>query len=370
MHGFWSTIQNCRQRCLGIYAASRPLFPGISFAAGILFDLLTIKGIDQWSNILILGFYLLVTLVMLALEIVDLEPDTQTPLRLLRAWPYREETIHFCLGSLLSAFTILFFKSSTFWGAFAFLLIIAAALVGNEFRIVRQRGISLRSGLVAICLTSYFACVVPVFWGGIGTTPFLLAMIIASAVFGLMILVATRIASISRAQFGLILTPFVVVICAFMGFYFLGTIPPVPLSIQAIGIYRSVTKDNDSYLVTTLKPEWKIWQKGDQQFAYRPGDRIYCFFSVFSPGGFHERLNIHWLYRHPYHGWQDTDTMAVTIIGGREAGFRGYAYKANIQPGEWQIRIQTEDQREVGRIFVDVFPDNTRQERMFNIKRI
>ena len=44
----------------------------------------------------------------------------------------------------------------------------------------------------------------------------------------------------------------------------------------------------------------------------------------------------------------------VKIIGGREEGFRGYGFKASYQPGNWKVQIETNDGREIGRIYFEL----------------
>ena len=48
------------------------------------------------------------------------------------------------------------------------------------------------------------------------------------------------------------------------------------------------------------------------------------------------------------------DGIPISIVGGREQGFRGYGVKANHQPGEWKVQVETVDDREIGRIYFDV----------------
>lgn len=370
MQKAWAVVRNGRERLVSTYEAYQPFVPAISFAAGVLFDILTIGRIDQWSNIVTLGVYLLAALGLLALEIVDLQAPIKVGERLAKLWPYREEAAHFVLGSLLSAFAIFFFKSSSFWGAAIFIFIIAVALVGNELSAVRRAGLGLRTALLALCLTSYFACIVPVFWGEVGPLPFLVALVVACAAFALFVFGVARLVPDKTALRRPVVYPFAGVTVVFLLFYFLRVIPPVPLSLTRIGIYRSVTKEAGSYVVTSIKPKWKFWQSGDQTFEYRSGERIYCFFSVFSPGGFRDQIKVRWIHKHPEKGWQPSDAVPVSIAGGRLQGYRGFAYKANVLPGEWQVRIETRDEREIGRISIDVVKDETNGPRRLNTERI
>jgi len=124
----------------------------------------------------------------------------------------------------------------------------------------------------------------------------------------------------------------------------------VPLSISAIGIYHDAAREGDDYVLTMTRPRWKFWQKGDQSFAARPGDRIHCFISVFSPARFKERLQVQWLFKDPAAGWTESDALPFEVSGGRDGGFRGVTVKSRYQPGRWRVKVRTSDGRELGRI--------------------
>ncbi|MFC1523925.1 DUF2914 domain-containing protein [Thermodesulfobacteriota bacterium] len=52
--------------------------------------------------------------------------------------------------------------------------------------------------------------------------------------------------------------------------------------------------------------------------------------------------------------WRTTDRIPMPIVGGREEGFRGYAYKRNYSQGNWRAMIETEERLEIGRIYFSV----------------
>ena len=61
--------------------------------------------------------------------------------------------------------------------------------------------------------------------------------------------------------------------------------------------------------------------------------------------------------------------VTVRIVGGREEGFGGYAYKQNWSPGDWRVAIETEDGREIGRTRFEIRPDPQTDERVFDVLR-
>jgi hypothetical protein len=78
--------------------------------------------------------------------------------------------------------------------------------------------------------------------------------------------------------------------------------------------------------------------------------------AVYSPSRFSDQVILHWLYRDPRQGWLTSDRIPMQISGGRDGGYRGYAYKSNYTPGDWRVQIETTDGSEIGRIELEIEP--------------
>jgi hypothetical protein len=339
------------------YSKYERFLPAASFGAGIVFDLTTLGRIDQMSNIIQIGIYLIVIAGLLYLEAQDQRSAVRPPQFLTKVWRYRVEVTHFFLGSLLSAFTIFFLKSGTLVSSFLFLAIIAGGLVANEFSEFRAFGLMIRVVLFSLCLISYTVAVVPVFWGRIGLPQFLTALVAAAAMFSIFAFIFFKRGFDQLWIRKQVIYPFSATFVSFFLLYAIGAIPPVPLSLTHLGIYRSVERADGNYKVTYARPKWKFWQSGDQTFTYRAGERVFTFFSVFSPGGFKEKVQVRWLSYSAAGGWEKSDAVPVGITGGREQGYRGFAWKQAVKPGLWQVRIETNDGREIGRLSFEIVDD-------------
>ena len=149
-----------------------------------------------------------------------------------------------------------------------------------------------------------------------------------------------------------IVIPSTSVIVTFLVLFFMQAIPPVPLSIQYIGIYHSVAKDKTGvkYQLGYKRPFWKFWENGAQSFEAQAGQEVYCFARIFSPSKFNDKVVFHWQFKHPKWGWQTMDKVPIRIRGGRDEGFRAYVGKAKHQPGDWLVKVETTDGREIGRL--------------------
>lgn len=324
------------------------------FVAGFVFDMLTLGRIDSWLMIGQQAVYLTVIAVLLTQMFLE---QGGTPGVERWYFRYRMAAVHFLLGALLSLYTLFFFKSSSLLVSFAFLGVLVALLLANESSRFKALGLHFKFGLLALCLLSFFAAVVPVFVGSIGLAVFLLSVLV-----GCVPLVAAA-AWIRRSAPPLfpqartqILLPLGCVLLGFLVFYLFRLIPPVPLSIPFIGVYHSVERTAEGYQLSHERPAWRVWHNGDQKFLAQPGDKVYVFFRIFSPTRFSDQVLMRWYWKDSSRGWTLQDSIPIKIVGGREEGFRGYGVKANYQPGAWRVQIETIDGREIGRVYFDLKP--------------
>jgi hypothetical protein len=330
-----------------------------SFVGGFLFDIVTLERIDSWFTIGQQAVYILIVGIAL-LQMFFEEGRPPRDLAGMNAvkrfyYEYRNAIVHFILGSLLSLYTLYFFKSSSLFVSFGFMAILVVLLVINESERFKKLGLSFKFALLSICTLSFCAGVVPVFIGSIGMLVFLASMLVACippAVVNRRIRIhAPERIPQARKQ---ILVPFGAVLMLFLALYLFRLIPPVPLSIQYIGVYHGVERQGDTFVLSHERPFWRFWDNGDQQFFAQPGDKVYVFFRIFSPARFADQVLMRWYWKDAGGKWRLQDSIPINILGGRAQGFRGYGMKSNYQPGEWKLQVETTDEREIGRVYFDL----------------
>ncbi len=346
------------QRLKLYYSRNEHSIAAAFFAAGFVFDMLTVGRIDSWATIAQQAVYLVI--VMTALMQMFLEQDAPPPTGsafVLKRWyyEYRSPLVHFLLGALLNLYAIFYFKSSSLLVSFGFLGFLVALLLANEVKRIKSLGLPFKFALLALCWLSFSSYLVPVLVGSISLPLFLASMLLgslplAAAAWQVRRAAPTKFAAARRQ----ILLPLGAVVVGFLLFYLFRLIPPVPLSIPFIGVYHHVEKTPTGYRLSHERPAWRFWHNGDQSFVARPGDRIYVFFRVFSPARFSDRVQMLWHWKDPQRGWTLQDSIPIAIVGGREQGFRGYGVKSNYQPGEWKVQVETTDGREIGRVYFDL----------------
>lgn len=337
------------------------------FFIGFIYDVVTLSRIDDTLTMVQQFVYLLVLTTLLLLE--QRHPEgTEPPKALAKVWRWREDAIHFFYGSLLSSYTLFFFKSASGLTAFLFLLIMFGLMVSNELPIFRQLGPVVRVALFSLCVSMYFSYVLPVIIGKANFWIFLLAQVLAGGVIFGVIHLLRRWKILDQLQaLRQIAIPGFGVLAALLLFYLVRVVPPVPLAVTFSGVYHGVKKEGAAYHLSHEPKWWKPWQKGDQDFLARSGDKAYYFFSIFAPKGFDwYTVNVRWYYDHPDKGWTLTSTVPLTIRNkGIERGYRSYAYTSNPKPGDWRVVLETADGHEISRLSFTVEQDTRTEPRQF-----
>ncbi|GMT99714.1 DUF2914 domain-containing protein [Corallococcus caeni] len=341
------------------------------FFAGFLYDVLTLSPIDDALTEVQNFAYLAILAGLLVLE--QRYPEgVEPPKLLMKVWRFREDALHFFLGSLLSAFTLFLFKSSSGFTPLVFLGGMFSLLVANELPRFRQLGPVIRVALFSLCVTLYFASLLPVLFGRVGWWIFTLSVVLGcGSVYGLL-RVLKRWRPDEKALLRTVAVPGFGAQALLLGCYFLGVIPPVPLAVQYSGIYHAVEKVPQNvygtsgvyHLTSEEHPWWKVWtafHHGDQDFMARDGEEPMYFFRIFAPKGFEPyRVRVRWFYDHPEKGWTALGKghLASVSANGSEGGFRYYAKPGTPpKPGDWRVVVETEDGHEINRLNFTVTPD-------------
>ncbi len=341
------------------YERNEHAFDIAAFVGGFLFDIAMLDRIDSWLTIGQQAAYLvLIAVILLQMFFAEGNPPPELgAMSTIKRWyyEYRTALVHFLLGTLLNLYTLFFFKSSSLFVSFAFMIVLVLLLVANDSKRLKALGLSFKFALFSLCLLSFCASIVPVLVGSIGLFVFLLSMLVGClplAVINRRIRIhAPERTQQTRQQ---ILVPFGLVLIGFLSLYLFRLIPPVPLSIPFIGVYHNVERSEDTFRLSHERPFWRFWNNGDQKFVAQPGDKVYVYFRIFSPTRFSDQVLMRWYWKDNKGSWKLQDSIPIRILGGRQQGFRGYGMKSNYQPGDWKLQVETTDEREIGRVYFDV----------------
>lgn len=339
------------------------------FSAGFLFDVLTLDRIDNVLMLVQQAAYLFILGALLMWEHrVVLGLSTPTG-KLATLWRFSEDVIHFLLGSLLSAFSLFYFKSASGLVSLSFLLVVFTLLIANELPRFRKLGPVVRTAIFSFCATSYFSFLLPTIVGFYSAYLFVIA---AGAAGGVIYLAFKRVVQWTgdvRSAARAIAVPGYGIQLLLIALYFAHVIPPVPLSVEEIGIYHDVKRVGPDYELSFQRDSWRFWHKGSQRFLARPGDKVFMFVRVFSPSGFRDQIQVRWSYKDPEKGWVDRNPYPLRIAGTRREGYRTFATTTFVQPGDHRVQVETSSGHVIGGTSFEVIPDDSSAPREFKIEK-
>lgn len=332
----------------------------VAFVGGFAYDAVTLRRIDTWLDNVILGLYLLALAVLLVLE------RRMAWMRAVPQWVWEypralDFATQFLFGGLFSAYVVFYFKSAGALRSFVFLGLLGGLMVLNEYRDgVLRRVDSLRLALYFFVAFSFFQFFLPVATGVLHPA-MTVAALAASLAVSLLVVLAThfdgprgapsaiggpRLRDRLLGQGGMMLALAVLL----LGLARAGVVPPVPLSVTARQVARSVEKQGSDYILTVERPGLlERLRLRSPRIAWRPGQPIVVFTAVFAPRGTALEIVHRWQHRGE-DGWRETDRIPFKVLGGRDGGFRGYTRKRQLQAGDWRVDTQTADGRTVGTV--------------------
>lgn len=317
---------------------------------GALWDILTLTRIDRWSDQAFIVSYQVVFFVFLILDIRWRE--TGRGPGLLHRFPNLYLYIsQLALGSLLSAYCVYYFRGAASLRMILYGGLLAVLLIANEFVAERIRGAQLRLAVLAFALFNGFVFAVPI-WSGWLVPPWVAATlsICVTAVAGWLSVPSARgvLQQVVRLRLaGLILA-------VTLGLVNLNVLPPLPLSLHRVGVFRDLQMEDGQIRVTYEQTTSLIPWRYDRLLHWREGETVWCFSAIFAPRGMELTLTHEWQKYDPQNGWVTTDLLPVEIKGGRDAGFRTFSRKQAMSEGSWRVKIADERRRELGRIYFTV----------------
>ena len=342
------------------------------FMGGFLFDFVTMIRIDSWTDLGIQLFYLSGITFLLVYQYREVRGVWTPPALVARLWHYNIEILHFFYGGLLSAYVVLYLKSSSGARPIVFFLLLAALMGINEMPMIRRFGHRLRLGLFAFCVASFLIYFVPIILGFMGWFTFVLSLAGAGyLVWKIAGLLASTEDDRKAVQMRLF-RPAAAVLIVILALYALRLIPPVPLSVQYEGIYHRVEREDGHYALSTPKPPlYLFWKRDSRPFRAQPGDQVFFFVRVFAPARFRHQVMIRWEMKLEKSGkYVTTDRIPLQVTGGRSKGYRGFAIKSHFETGHWRVSTETEDGRTISVLPFRVVPDTSTKERTWRVTQM
>jgi len=209
-------------------------------------------------------------------------------------------------------------------------------------------------------LFSYLIFFLPVILGKMNDSIFLLSGIMTFIITGIFIYIVSWFAPLRILKSIPMLALSIGTIFTVVNvLYFTNIIPPIPLSLKDMGIYRSVVKiDDNLYTTSGEKHSWFENFIGSYEIRMLPGQPLYAWSSIFAPSNLTVDVIHVWQYKDPSGVWVTASRMDLKIVGGRDNGFRTYSVKENVFPGVWRVNVETPRGQLLGRINFKLEPSD------------
>ena len=143
--------------------------------------------------------------------------------------------------------------------------------------------------------------------------------------------------------------------------YFTNLIPPIPLSLKDADVYHLVEKNQDgNYLVTYENYDWRKYFQMYPTFKEASGSPVYIYSAIFSPKNLNINIVHEWQhYDIVSHKWKIESTINLSVIGGRDGGFRTYSMRSGLASGKWKVYIKTLQGQTIGSVRFKILPTDT-----------
>ena len=322
---------------------------------GFVVDWFTLNRIDQvFDNIIFIVHLVLSGLAIVFLHATDYEYLQEHPKReKFRTWAWG--VMLFSFGALYSGFFIFYLRSASFVTSWIIIISLLAIMLSTEWKKDFYSHRTVQVAVYYLALLCYSIFVVPILTNKIGAGMFIISSILSLAVGGLFVYllwfldeegVAIRRSGILSSMIG------IVVLMNFL--YFMNIIPPIPLSMQYKATYLSIDREESSaglsYTAAYEKTPWyNFVQKRNHTIYWEPGRSVYTFASVFAPTNIRTQIRHCWEYfDDTTRTWESATCIPITIVGGRDGGYRGFSQKSNLWEGKWRVRFLTKRDQVLG----------------------
>jgi hypothetical protein len=338
------------------YARFERPISSVSLVSGFIFNALTLKRVDMfWENFWIVSHLLVVAICIVCINMMENENECEK--NPVKAHFWLVNILQFFFGGLLSTFLVFYFRSSDLSTSWPFFLVLALAFWANESLKRHYARLSFQISLFYLSLFLFTIFFVPVVEHKIGPEIFFLAGAVSLISIGFFLLILAFVAWKKFSQSLKIVLPAIAgIFIAVNLLYFFNLIPPIPLSLKAGGVCHSVMKDADgNYVLQYEAQDWRGYMTLYPDFHLKADDPVYVYSAVFSPPSLNTTIVHEWQYDDPQtRAWTDSERIELSVVGGRDGGFRTYSIKTGMAPGHWRVTVATLKGKVIGRVRFNV----------------
>ncbi len=327
----------------------RYLIPG-ALIFGFITDVLTFRLINFTVAMILLAGHLF--FIKANISVINLYEAKKVAGKFFSYWRILAPLfLQYSFGNLFSAFLIFYSHSGSFSASWPFIIMIIFLMIGNEiFRKYNVRP-SIQISVYFFALFSYLNLLLPNLLNNLSTLIFLGSGLASLVIVFFFIRFLSRYSFQVDGKRKVLFLSIGNIFLAMNVFYFLNLIPPIPLSIQDIGVYHEINRVNSDYQVMTEdcgnRLECFLYHKK----RHIPSSRqiIYLYSAVFAPTGMELKVSHQWQkFNDEEKKWETVANIPFTVVGGRDVGYRWYTYY-NVSTGYWRVNVKTGRGQTIGR---------------------
>ena len=328
----------------------------LSLILGFVFDAIVLKRVDMfWENIWVIGHIVIVAICMVLVHRFESFLGDEANPNKIHFWLVN--IIQFTFGGLISVFLVFYFRSSDLISSWPFIFMLIVIFWANES--LKRQYIRL-TFQVSLLFLSIFLCaifLVPVIVHQIGPLIFILSGVVSLLVVYIFLYILKNLISLKFEQSKESIIISIVTIFIVMNvFYFTNIIPPIPLSLKDSGIYYTIWKNVEgNYIVTYEDIGWRKFLSLQDDFHVGFSDITYAYSAVFSPTSLNTTIVHQWqYYDQSTESWIDFSKVNLSLIGGREGGFRTFSKQIGLSLGRWRVNVLTNNGQVIGRLSFNI----------------
>lgn len=348
----------------------RPI-SSLSLVLGFVFDIFTLKRVDTlWENLWILSHLVVIGFFIAIIHIQENEPGDEKNPEKKHFWYVN--ILQFFFGGIFSTYLVFYFRSADIFATWPFILLLIIIFIANESLKQHYVRFSFQTSLFFLSIYLFAIFLLPVIMHQIGVNIFLLSglfslIIILIFIEVLFYFIKNKLDKSRKIIIILIFSIFILI--NFL--YFTNLIPPIPLSLKDAGIYHSIQKSpNGNYDITYEDYGWRQYFTLYPNFHKSSLAPVYAYSAIFSPSNLDITILHEWQhYDEIQDKWLTKSTINLSVVGGREKGFRTYSVRSNLTLGKWRVNIKTEQNQVIGHIRFNLIPSEIEPDLTSEIKK-
>lgn len=323
----------------------------IALLGGFIFDSLTLTRIDKLYDNIVIIVYLILSAG--GIFLVNLYESGRVKNRVFRFFhKVFPVVIQFAFGGLFSAFTLFYSRSTDLSGSWPFLLILVGLLVGNEFLKKYYRRFTLQIALLYFILFSYLIFIFPIILQRMNEIIFVFSGIVSLVLIHYYSKLFKKYIPEAYRQSKFVTKASVIAIFTLINvLYFTNYIPPIPLSLNDVGVYHNAFRNvSGDYVLDREEQPWYRKFLFSEIMHVTQGGSLFAYSSVYAPVKLQTNVVHKWQkWNEKERSWETVSTVEFSVTGGRVAGYRGYSVTSNITPGTWRVSIENQRGQVIGR---------------------